>query len=64
LRDFKFVKKHRSHVGIVMLTGMDDDFLDAVRRTCMFFIMRRDGPRYDGGFNELRAGADDVDKFH
>ena len=47
---FEFIEKHVGHVGIGMLAGVDECFADAALR---------ESAGNHGGFDELRAGADD-----
>src|SRR5438034_1849268 len=53
-RYLQFLKEYGRHLGIVMLTGMDQDFSGH----------RAQRPAHHGGFDELGTRADDRADFH
>ena len=56
--DAEFVEEYLRHVVVVVLSRVDDDFLDLPS------ILLFDGAAQCCGFDDLRPGSDDGDDFH
>lgn len=54
-RDVELLEEDVRHIGIEVLAGVDDYFLD--------FAASLDGPADSRGFDELRAGTEDREEF-
>ena len=57
-RDMQFVEEDLRHVVVIVLSGVDDDFLDLV---C---IMVADGAAQCSSFDDLGTCPDDGEEFH